>query len=306
MAFLFPQCLKLLCLFTVTITVIATGSANAQVLTDASGFEVSLSDHPKRIVTLMPALGELAADFAGKEVNRIVGVSEFTDFPETLAKVNRVGSYQKINFEEIVALKPDLVLVTLDGNGKDPIQHLRELGLPVIVVATDSFAKIEESMRLVGAAMGDSSAGKQMAEKFRDGLKRIQDRAKKRNEGRSVKKILIEVSSEPLIVAGRYSFLNDAIQTVGAKNSYGDLQAAYPRPSLEDVVSRNPDVIVIFGLSIPESQIQKMTEDWKRFPSLHAVQNREIQVLRNDSIVRPSLRLLEGLNLLEKAIYEKK
>lgn len=271
---------------------------------DASGTQVKLKGRAQRIITLMPSLAELVASIAEKEPNRIVGVSEFTDFPESLKKTKKIGSHRKIHFEEIVALKPDLILATLDGNGKDPILHLRELGLPVVVVATDSFARIIESMRLVGSAMGQASEGDQLAKKFDQGLHQIQERAQKRKQNHPTQKVLLEISGSPLIVAGQYSFLHDALNAIGAQNVYSDLQASYPRPSVEDVVSRNPDVIVIFGFSVPEKEIQSMKEEWNRFPSLKAVQAQKIHVLRNEALVRPTLRLLEGLNLLEKTIYE--
>lgn len=271
---------------------------------DASGTRVFLKAHPQRIITLMPSLAELVASIEGNETNRIVGVSDFTDFPESLKKVKKIGSYRKINFEEIVALKPDLILVTLDGNGKDPIQHLRELGLPVVVVATDSFTRIQESMRLVGSALGEPLKGDQLAKKFEQGLRQIQERAKKRAQNNPPQRVLLEISGSPLIVAGRYSFLHDALNAIGAQNIYSDLQASYPRPSIEDVVSRNPDVIVIFGWSIPEKEVQSMKQEWNRFSTLKAVQTHRIHVLHNEALVRPTLRLLEGLELLEKTLYE--
>jgi len=252
----------------------------------------------------MPALGELAAEIAGSELNRIVGVSEFTDFPNELKKVKKIGSYRKISFEEIVALKPDLILASLDGNGQDPIQHLKELGMNVVAVATDSFVRIQESMRIVGSAMGNPKKGEYLAQQFAKNLSQIQERTKKGIEGHARKKVLIELSHHPLIVAGRQSFLDDALEAIGTENVYHDLQAAYPRPSLEDVISSNPDVIVIFGMSIPPQLVQEMIEEWNRFPSLKAVQTHQIRVIRDDSLVRPTSRLIHGLELLEKAIYE--
>lgn len=256
----------------------------------------------------MPALGELAAEIAGSELNRIVGVSEFTDFPEELKKVKKVGSYRKLSFEEIVALKPDLILASLDGNGQDPIEHLKELGMNVVAVATDSFIRIQESMRTVGSAMGNPKKGEYLAQQFAMNLSKLQAKiqahTKKQAAGQARKKVLIELSHHPLIVAGRQSFLHDALEAVGAQNIYHDLAAAYPRPSLEDVISRNPDVIVIFGMSIQPQLIQEMKEEWNQFPSLKAVQSHQIRVIHDDSIVRPTSRLIHGLELLEKAIYE--
>src|SRR6478672_2161638 len=111
------------------------------------------AEKPRRIVTLAPSLAELAADLAGEKIERIVGVSEYTDFPPALKKVESIGPYHKFNLEKVVSLKPDLVLATSDGNSRDQVLHLRELGVPVVVVETQSLAQVVSSIRLIGQAM---------------------------------------------------------------------------------------------------------------------------------------------------------
>lgn len=277
--------------------------ALAREITDATQTRVTVADHPKRIVTLIPSLGELAADVAGNDLSILVGVSEFTDYPPALKKLPKVGSFQRIHLEAIAARHPDLVLASLDGNSKDQISHLRELKIPVVVVATDTFARVKESMLLVGLAMGLPAEGERMARQFERGLERISKRAKERTQGRKPKRVLLQVGSSPLIVAGKKSFLNDAIEAIGAINIYGDLPGTYPRPALEDAIARDPDEIVILALSLSENTIQGMIREWTRFPKLQAVKNQRLHVLRDDSVGRPSLRLLEGLDLLEKAVH---
>src|SRR5262245_40620061 len=97
---------------------------SAREITDATQTKVVLVDRPNRIVTLSPSLGELAADLLGDNLDRLVGVSEFTDYPPALKKVNSVGPYHQFNLERVLALKPDLVLATLDGNPRDRVLHL--------------------------------------------------------------------------------------------------------------------------------------------------------------------------------------
>jgi iron complex transport system substrate-binding protein len=279
-------------------------AAHAREVTDVTNAKVRLADHPERIVTLAPSLGELAADLSGSHLEKIVGVSEYTDYPPVLSKVASIGSYARFNLERVVALKPDLVLATLDGNPKDQVLHLRELGIPVVVVATSTLDDVSRSMRLVAQAMGVSEQGEQMAARFAAGLRNIRDRAAHREGPKP--RVVLQLGDDPLVVAGHGSFLQEALETVGAQNLYGDGATHYPRPALEDVVHRSPDVIIVLALGHDLTSFDAMAARWAQFSSLKAVKSRQVRVLQGDAILRPTLRLLEGLSLLEKAVYGKR
>ncbi|HLD99398.1 MAG TPA: cobalamin-binding protein [Bdellovibrionota bacterium] len=257
---------------------------------------------PRRIVTLMPSLGELAADLLQTDLNRIVGISEYTDYPPGLKKAASIGRYDRFNIESVVALKPDLVLASQDGNPKDPVLHLRELGLNVLVVRTETFDEIKESMRLTGTALGFASRGAQMASQFEQGLSRIRDRAAKRT-GRP--RVLLQIGDEPLVVAGGKSFLNESLTTIGALNVYSDSGTRYPKPSVEDVIQRKPEIILILALGRQSGKsFEAAVRRWKDFQSIPAVRNGKVFVIEADALLRPTLRLLEGLSILEKKVFD--
>ena len=268
-------------------------------LTDVTGTLVHVQSRPIRIVTLAPSLAELVFELSGTG-DRLVGVSEYTDFPSELKKVKTIGPYSHINLETVFALKPDLVLATLDGNSKDQIGHLRELGVPVIVVGTETFIQIENSITLISTALGEGKAGLALIEKLRSGLRKIQDEVRARKT--PARRVLIQLGDDPVIVVGHGSFLHEAIGLVGGTNIYGDALSHYPRPSVEDVVQKNPDVILILALSGDLSSFEKMVQKWEHFPQLKAVQGKSIRILHADSLLRPTGRLLDGLRLLMKAI----
>ncbi len=235
------------------------------------------------------------------ELSRIVGVTEYTDYPPALKKVASIGSYVHLNLEKILSLKPDLVFGTLDGNRKDEIVHLRELGIPVILVRTGSFDGIEDSIRLVALALNKSSEAKPILAKLNKGLSQIRERAKTHPS----KKVMLQVGDDPLIVVGQKSFLHDAISLVGASNIYANADENYPRPSLEDVLSRDPDFIVVTAMGADVAPYKKMVEKWKQFPKLSAVKNKRVLLLEADALLRPTARILEGLIQFEQAIYGK-
>ena len=272
--------------------------AHAREVTDATGARVKLAEHPARVVTLAPSLGELAADLSGTDLSRIVGVSEYTDYPPALAKAASIGQYARFNLEKVVSLKPDLVLATLDGNPKDQVLHLRELGVPIVVVATANLSDVGSSMRLVGQALGVPEDGERMATKFDGGLKRLRAGVPAMHPT-----VLLQLGGEPLVVAGKGSFLDDALAALGARNVYGDSDAHYPKPSMEDVVHRDPARIIVLALGHDLAPFEAMAKSWSRFPSLHAVKEGRVKVLQGDAVLRPTMRLLEGLATLRRTIY---
>lgn len=170
----------------------------ANLVVDSTGTQVSLADLPSRVVSLAPSLGELAADLLAQDIQRIVGVSEYTDYPPALKKVMSVGPYHQFNLERVVSLKPDLVLATSDGNSKDQIQHLRELKIPVVVVQTGNFKEVAESIRLVSRALGRPKLGFEMAEDFSKSMQKFIMRGK----GHSQIPVMLQVGDDPLVVVG--------------------------------------------------------------------------------------------------------
>ena len=265
------------------------------------GAAVKLHEHPQRIVTLLPSLGELAADIAGQELSRIVGVSEYTDYPPALKHVESIGPYHRFSVEKVLSLKPDLVLASSDGNSKDQVMRLRELGIPVVVIRTENFAQIEESMIKVAQAMGQEGRGRQMAEQLRTGIQRVRERSLKRSG--TPLKVLIQIGDDPLVVAGGNTFLQEALEAIGARNPYARASVHYPRPSLEDVIQQKPDVIIVLSLGQDKRIFEIMARRWSQHPAIPAVKNKRVHLIEDDALLRPTLRLLEGLALLEKRVY---
>ena len=280
-------------------------AALAREITDSTRTQVTLKDSPRRIVTLAPSLAELAADLLGEDLQRIVGVSEYTDYPPALKKVSSIGSYSRFNLEKVLSLKPDLVLATFDGNSEDQVLHLRELGVPVVVVSTGDVSEIEESFRMVARALDREERGAKLLAEFEAGIGHIRAQAKARaDKGTPPCRVLLQLGDNPLIVVGGHTFLDEALKLIGANNVYGDMEAHYPRPSLEDAIHRDPDTILVLALGDNGALFSQMARRWTSLKSLQAVAKNRVRVLRVDELLRPSMRLLEGLSRLEHAVYE--
>ncbi len=284
-----------LCLFFITL------SAYATEILDVTLMRVKVPDHPQRVICLAPSLSELAADLVGLDLKRIVGVSEYSDYPPAVKKIVSIGSYTQINLEKILSLKPDLVLATADGNSKDQVIHLRELGITVVVVDTGDFDQVCRSILLVAKALGSLSLGEQMVSHFRSELARMREQGK----SRAPVKVLLQIGDDPLVVVGRKSFLHSALELLGAKNAYGNTESHYPRPSLEDIIHLDPDIILVMTLGEDPQSYKRMVMKWQQFSGMTAVKNKKVLVFKSDVLLRPTLRMIEGLNLLNRAIYGK-
>lgn len=278
--------------------------AGARELVDATHARVALVDHPSRIITLTPSLGELAARIQGKEINRIVGVSAHSDQPPALAQAPSVASAGKINLEAVVSLHPDLVLASREDNPADQLAHLRELHIPVFVTSATTLAGIEETLRMAGEALGHAKAGDLLADRLRRGIERFEARAAaRRKRGEPRPRVLLELDDNPLIVVGGSNFVNEEVEALGALNVYGEGSRAYPRVSMEDALRRDPGRILILGNASGMTYFRGLVRNWERFPAVSAVRLHKVQALAADAIVRPGLRILQGMTLLEKAIY---
>ena len=118
--------------------------------------------------------------------------------------------------------------------------------------------------------------------------------------------VLIQLDDQPLVVAGGTSFLSEALGIVGAENVYGDAKIAYPRPSTEDVLRRNPDFVLVLAFGSDLKPFNRMAYRWGQYPDLAAKKSGRIKVVFADTLLRPSLRLLEGLAVLERTLYGQK
>ena len=283
----------------------------ASTVVDQTQTSVQVVDHPVRIITLAPSLAETVVDLIGHaDIKRIVGVSETTDYPPALKQVPVVGFYQRFNLEKVMSLKPDLILATEAGNSKDQVLHLRELKLPVVIVSTETLQNFERSIRVIATVLGADSRGSQLISELHARLRLLAaEHSQKVGEitaGSGAPRVFLQLGDEPIVTAGGKTLLNELLSRVGIGNTYEDAGAAYPRPTVEDVIRRDPDQIIIFTMGSEDPALyEKMKKAWLRFPHLKAVKNGKVFIFNGDLILRPTLRFLDGLSRLENLVYAK-
>ncbi len=257
---------------------------------------------PNRIVSTAPSLTELL--YALGLGDRVVGVDRFSRYPADALNKPKIGDYANPNLEAIAALRPDLVLIP-----PNPVKLAERLGLlrlPTLEVDQEGIAKLYESFRLVGEATGAREQAAKLTASVRAQLEQVRARAASRKRTR----MMFVVGRTPnrldgLIVVGQASYLNEIIALAGGENVFRDAVASYPGVSLEEVLARNPDVIVDMGdmadtVGVTDQHKRQVARLWERLGSVSAVKQRRVYAVASDIYVVPGPRVVDAA----KAFFE--
>lgn len=255
---------------------------------DDAGHRVELARPAQRIVSLAPHLTEqLFAIGAG---HRIVGTTEFADYPDEAKRIPRVARAHSVDLERIAALQPDLIAVWGSGFPPATLEALRRLGAPLFVSEPKTLADIAASLERLGTLTASAGAGP-VAAAFRARL----DALRARYAARRPVTVFYQIWPQPLMtLSGRHA-LSEAIRVCGGRNVFEDLAPIAPQVSVEAVLAADPEVIVT---AEPGGRRTDALEGWKRFPQLRAVRAGRLVTLDADRINRHTPRLLDELAVL--------
>ncbi len=269
-----------------TFAIFATSDVHAEVLVrDEAGAEVRLKAPARRVVSLAPYLTEnLFAIGAGE---RIVGTVEFANHPEAAKRLPRVGAYENLDAEAVVALKPDLVVAWRSGNPPAVLARLRALGIPVW---TDEPGRIEEvaaTLERLGALTGLDAQGGAAALAYRQRL----DDLRARHAGRPPVRTFYQVWDRPLMTVGGRQIISDVIRICGGANVFAAQAALAPTVSVEAVIAADPEAIVASGMG---EERPDWLDAWKRWKRMTAVARDNLFFIPPDLLQRHTPRLLDG------------
>ena len=259
-------------------------------LVDDAGHTLELPQPPQRIISLSPHLTELL--FAVGAGPQLAGVDSSSDYPEAARTLPRVGGYSRINFERILALKPDLVIVWVGGNRAADIHGLQQMGLPILHTRATRLDEVARLLRLIGQASGHAAAGEAAARDYSAGLAAL----RVRDTQKPPVSVFYQVWDRPLMTVGGSHWISDALALCGARNVFADLRAASSVVSREAVLGRAPELIV-GGSDGPD-----LRHAWQKFAGLPAVRNDAFVRVNADLLHRPTPRLVEGVRSLCAAV----
>lgn len=271
-------------------------SSNNQLFTDEIGRQVALTPNPQRIISLAPNITETL--FALGLGERVVGVTTYCDFPAEAKTKGKVGDTLKPNLERLIALKPDLVLLSTASQLEKITRQLDQLGIPVFITNPKTVAEVLTSIRRLGEITGTSLRAEEIVRAMQAKIKDSQSAT-----NQAPPRVLYVLQLSPLITAGKNTFINDLINIAGGQSISGTETADYPQFSRETAIARAPEVIIV-----PESHGSELVsiEAIKRdFAVTPAVKNNRVVGVNPDLIVRPGPRIVDGLAALRKAIHGK-
>lgn len=248
---------------------------------------------PRRIVSLAPAMTEII--FSLGLGARVVGVTTVCDRPREALLKPKVGGMDNPSLEAIVALKPDLVVLNSDGNPKLIADRLAKMGIPTHIFLARRLSELPAGIRAMGRALGAQPAADRLAGEIEQA---IRDAARPAQQVKGLpaagggRKALFVIWTSPLIVAGPGTILDDAMRATGLSNIASDAKIPYPRFSLESVLERKPDLILI---GKGHNDMKNFSKGFlKSLGRLEAVRQGRVYFL-DDALYRPGPRIPAGL-----------
>lgn len=240
---------------------------------------------PQRIISLSPNLTEMIYDMGAQD--QLVGDTDYCKFPADAQKKEKIGGWVNPNFEKIVSLKPDLV-IALKFHDK-AVNTLKKLQIPVVVLNCDSVEDILAAYTELGKMIGHEAQAKTARQALEKRLVKIKKRAK----GQKPLSILFVVGRTPgtldqIYGVGKKNFIDELIQMAGGVNVLEDTMTGYPLVSKEELIKRNPDVIVDSVLSHELKARQVETQSaWNQMPILKAVKNKQVYYFLDEDFLIP-------------------
>jgi iron complex transport system substrate-binding protein len=276
---------------------VSAGAAGFLHVTDDTGRVVAVPEPVRRIVSLAPNLTETL--FALGLGDRVVGVTDFCDYPPEAAAREHIGGPVAPNLEKISRLRPDLVLATRSGGNRlATVQSLETLGLAVFATDPHSVDEVIASTERIAEISGVPDQGRLLADTLRRRLNAVAERI----SGSKMTPVLLVVWPDPLITVGRNTFIADALRRAGAENVIRTAQD-WPNASLEEVARRQPQYLVFASDHSEESnrQIAELSarSGWR---NLQAVRHGRVIVL-SESVARPAPRLVDEIERLARALH---
>ncbi len=267
----------------------------------ACGYAVAADLLPRmRIISLTPATTEILFELGlDKE---IVGVSSYCTWPVKARSKEKVGSFSNPNIEKIIMLKPDLVILT--GMEQEHIKDiLSRLKIKYINVDPADLNELILSIEELGNVTGTSFQAKVLA----DNIRSVMNRLKRMNAdvSRSERpKVYMEIWHDPIMCPGKNSFVDDMIEAAGGINITADLNRSYSRIDPEQVILRDPDMIILAYMK-PDDWVEKIFAKRLGWEDVSAIKKGNIFTNINpDIILRPGPRVGSGLIELHKRFYE--
>jgi iron complex transport system substrate-binding protein len=262
---------------------------------DESGRTVAIPAKIERLVSLAPNLTEIV--YAVGAGDRLVGDTTFCDYPPQAKNVAKVGDTLQPSIERILALHPQLVLVSTASQLEAFTQQLKDHQIALYITDPRDLAGVFRSIINVGDLLSEGVAAAEYVKQLR-ARSEIVERAV---SGRAPVSVFFQLSGQPLYTAGKTSFVTNLIERAGGRSVTADINEAWPRLSDEAALASRPEaVIMVSGDAMGESANTRIAGALKDSP---AARNRRVYLIDGDLLTRPGPRLVDGLEQIAHALH---
>lgn len=264
-------------------------------LEPAYAADPALSASPQRIVSLVPSATEIIYALGGED--RLVGVTDYCDWPPQARQKPSVGGMVAPNLEIVVALRPDLVVATSEGTSQETFDQLQRLKIPVFTVAPHRLSDVLTVIARLGELTDRQSAVGPLVENLMRRVKAVENAVRPYPRP----KVLYVLWPEPLIVPGRDGLVTELIEVAGGASVTAQEPSSYPRFSLEAVAASAPDVIILARHGGDGTPLARVS--WDRLTALPAVRARRVHSVDGTYLHRYGPRVVDGLEMLARVIH---
>ncbi|MEA3349859.1 MAG: helical backbone metal receptor [Chloroflexota bacterium] len=267
---------------------------------DELGRTVTLNIPVQRIVSLAPSNTEIL--FAVGAGDNVVGVTEYCDYPEVAQEIEKIGGFSAdtISVESIVALEPDLV-VAYTSRHQPVIEALDKVNVPVLALAPDTIEDVYDNILLIGHLTGNDEQAAQTVADMQTRIEAVEEIVAEIPAEERLR-VFYEIFDEPLMTAGPSTFTGQMIDLAGGVNIFAELEEDYPQINAEEVISRDPQVILgsdSHGDKLTPEQVAARP-GWDQ---IEAVQNERIHLINGNIVSRPGPRLADAIEAMAQALY---
>ncbi|MDR3048507.1 MAG: helical backbone metal receptor [Elusimicrobiota bacterium] len=228
-----------------------------------------------RIISLAPAVTKSLYELGIDE--ELLGITSFC--PKGKSKKEIIGNLLEPDLEKIISLKPDLIIASKEGNSKVLVEKLQRAGFLIYSMEmSENFEELCENFYQLAKALDKDKMAQNIIQKAKEQIDEIAKAAR----SREIKTVFWEIGDKPLYTAGSRSFLNSYNKYTNTKNVYENLKVRYSPIDIEDILMRNPDIIIAADMDgNDEAQIKSF---WEKYQTIKAVKNKRIYVLSADDL----------------------
>ncbi|MDQ3204106.1 MAG: cobalamin-binding protein [Pseudomonadota bacterium] len=234
----------------------------------------------ERVVSLSPSLSEIVVELDSADL--LVGVLDAGERPAKLQGLPSVGRYGQLDMEQLLSLRPDLLLLWPDSVGPTQREQLKRLVIPTYVAEPHDLEQLTAHIEAIAVQLGRAERGVSLAAALRQRLGSLRERYRRDQPLR----VFYQVWDRPLYTVGGGQIISDALQVCGARNVFADLALPAPQISVEAVLLRDPEVIL--------ASDQAQLDAWKAWPQVAAVRQGQLLMVTDKGLERPSGQMIEA------------